>query len=98
MNIFDIERERRNATTIDQQVAATKEIERQAKMTGVDFEGVKCSAHKEDQWGLATVVPIVRAGQSVPFHFKNGSLLILKPENIDQFEQTWTTFRLSFFS
>ena len=67
------------------------------KLIGVEFEGVMCSAHKEDQWGLASVLPLVQGGQSIPYHFKNGNVLVLTPANITNFQTTWTTFRQSFF-
>jgi hypothetical protein len=74
-----------------------KRIEREAKLTGFDFQGVMCSGHKEDQWGLDSITPLLEAGQSVPFHFKNGSVLLVTPENFAQFKTEWTNFRMGFF-
>lgn len=67
------------------------------KLIGVEFEGVMCSAHKEDQWGLDSVVPLVTGGMDIPYHFKNGTILVLTPANIEAFRAVWLPFRLSFF-
>lgn len=68
------------------------------KLQGVMFEGVRCSASKEDMWGLSSVAPIVRKGVSLQFHFDSGDTLLLTPDNIDAFEAVWIPFRLQFFS
>lgn len=68
------------------------------KLQGVIFEGVRCSATKEDMWGLSAVAPIVRKGASLQFHFDSGDTLLLTPDNIDAFEAIWVPFRLQFFS
>lgn len=62
------------------------------------FEGVRCSATKEDMWGLSAVAPIVKSGTSLKFHFDSGDTLVLTPENIEAFEATWVPFRLQFFN
>lgn len=67
------------------------------KLAGVEFEGVMCSATKEDMWGLASVKDWVRAGSSTNFNFDNGNTLTLTPQNIDAFEAVWIPFRASFF-
>lgn len=95
-----------NVTTIEDkqakqaasQAQAEKEAERQAKLSGVEFQGVMCSAHKEDQWGLDSVEALVRSGQPVNFYFKNGNQLTLTAANIDDFRAVWVPFRLSFFA
>ena len=70
-----------------------------AKMTGVLFEGVMCSAKSEDMYGLAAVAPYVRQGMDIPpFIFANGNKLKLTTLNIDAFELVWIPFRASFFS
>lgn len=74
-----------------------KEAARQGKLSGVEFEGVMCSATKEDMWGLASVKDWVRAGSSTSFNFDNGNTLLLTPQNIDAFEAVWVPFRASFF-
>lgn len=97
MSIFDAERARRQEAEVARQNMEAKDLERQQKLNGVEFDGVMCSAHKEDQWGLDSIEKEVRAGQSIPFHFKNGNVLLLTPENIDDFKSTWLHFRMSFF-
>ena len=70
-----------------------------AKMTGVLFDGVMCSAKSEDMYGLAAVAPYVRQGMDIPpFIFANGNKLKLTTLNIDAFELVWIPFRASFFS
>jgi len=87
----------KQAAQAERDAQAAKQAERDAKLVGVEFEGVMCSAHKEDQWGLDSVTPKVRGGKSFPFHFKNGNVLMLTPDNVDAFEAVWLPFRLSFF-
>ena len=67
------------------------------KLTGIEFQGVMCSATKEDMWGLGSVEPVVRAGYPVDFNFDSGETLVLTPDNIDAFQAVWVPFRLSFF-
>ena len=67
------------------------------KMTGVEFEGVMCSAEAEDMWGLNAVQGYVAAGNSTPFKFENGNVLVLTPANMADFINVWTPFRASFF-
>lgn len=97
MSIFTEERARIQKQKDEQFEADHAEAIREQKLIGVEFEGVMCSVHKEDQWGLATVKEMIYAGQSIPFHFKNGNVLLLTPANIAAFEQTWTAYRMSFF-
>ena len=68
-----------------------------AKLQGVLFDGVMCSATKEDMWGLASVAPWVQAGNSAAFEFDNGNVLVLTPENYREFTAVWGVFRASFF-
>ena len=68
-----------------------------AKMAGVDFEGVMCSATAEDMWGLSSIKDWIKSGQSVGFQFQNGNTLQITPLNIDAFESVWIPFRASFF-
>lgn len=74
-----------------------KRIEREQKWEGIEFEGVMCSATKDDMAGLAAVEPWVRDGNDVNYEFENGTILTLTSENIDPFRNTWIPFRASFF-
>jgi hypothetical protein len=67
------------------------------KLTGVLFEGVMCSATKEDMWGLASVRPYVMAGNDTKFQFDNGNTLTLTLTNYEAFEAVWSPFRAGFF-
>lgn len=73
------------------------ELKAKAKLEGVEFEGVMCSATSEDMWGLASIKEWIRAGQTTNFEFKNGNVLTLSNDNIDAFEAVWIPFRASFF-
>lgn len=68
------------------------------KLIGVEFEGVMCSATKEDMWGLSSVAPWIQSGNSTAFEFDNGNVLVLTPENYRAFYETWASFRASFFN
>ena len=81
---------------IDPQIAINA-TEKAAKLTGIEFNGVMCSATKEDQWGLASIKSYVVDGQSINFEFENGTSLLLTPDNIEYFEALWFPFRLGFF-
>ena len=70
---------------------------KQAKLTGVEFEGVMCSATKEDMWGLNAVQSFITAGNDVNFEFDNGNVLLLTPTNYEAFTAVWVPFRSSFF-
>lgn len=67
------------------------------KLVGVEFNGVMCSATKEDMWGLNAVKEWVVAGNTTNFEFDNGNTLELTPENYADFEAVWVPFRASFF-
>lgn len=71
--------------------------EKDRKLEGVEFQGVMCSATKEDMWGLASIAPWVAAGNNTSFEFDNGNTLILTPENYQEFTLVWGQFRASFF-
>ncbi|MBM7070873.1 hypothetical protein JQC92_02305 [Shewanella sp. 202IG2-18] len=86
--------------TVDDVLAATDYktvMERQAKLKGVEFEGVMCSATKEDMWGLNSVQQLIAMGGSTNFRFDNGNKLLLTPDNIQAFQAVWIPFRQSFF-
>lgn len=68
------------------------------KLVGVEFEGVMCSATKEDMWGLSSVAPWIESGNSTAFEFDNGNVLVLTPENYRAFYDVWASFRASFFN
>lgn len=67
------------------------------KLIGVEFQGTMCSATKEDMWGLAAIAPWVQAGNNTAFEFDNGNVLVLTPENYQEFTSVWGVFRASFF-
>lgn len=71
------------------------------KLVGIEFEGVMCSATREDQNGLAAVLLAfqMQGAQFKPtaFHFANGSVLVLTAQNIQAFTAMWLPFRQSFF-
>ena len=67
------------------------------KLVGVEFEGVMCSATKEDMWGLSSVEPLVLSGTPVNFKFDNGEVLVLTADNVAAFQAVWVPFRMSFF-
>jgi len=74
----------------------TLEQQRRASMlAGVEFEGVMCSAFKDDQFGLSSIKPYVESGMSFDFEFVNGSVLNINPSNIAAFEAVWFPFRLA---
>lgn len=77
--------------------AEAKEAERAAKLKGFEYEGVWCSVHKEDQWGLASVESAILGGVSMPFYFKNGNVLMLTPDNFSDFKSAWMQCRATFF-
>lgn len=89
--------QREQAEIAREQAASNKKVKQQAKLEGVEFEGKKYSATKEDMWGLAAVKDWIRAGNSTKFEFDNGEELTLTPQNIDAFEAVWVPFRASFF-
>lgn len=97
MSIFDEERKRRQEAAKEEKIKIEKEKIAEEKLKGIDFNGVLCSLHKEDQCGLFSIESFIREGYSVPFEFKNGNVLNLTPENIDAFRAVWIPARLKFF-
>lgn len=69
-----------------------------AMLTGVEFDGVMCSALKEDQWGLSSVRNYILGGAVIPFKFVNQNTIILDSSNLADFEAVWIPFRASFFT
>jgi hypothetical protein len=72
-----------------------EEVRKSSLMSGIEFEGVMCSAHKEDQWGLDSIKGYVAGGMDIDFQFKNGNVLTLTSENIAAFEAVWFPFRVA---
>lgn len=67
------------------------------KRAGVEFDGVMCSATKEDMWGLNSIKDWVAAGNDTDFEFDNGNVLTLTKDNYAAFESVWIPFRAGFF-
>ena len=72
------------------------------KWTGIEFEGVMCSATADDQSGLAAVLLAIQlqgaAFQPTRFYFANGNTLVLSLANYQAFTAAWLPFRQSFFA
>jgi hypothetical protein len=77
------------------------EPEPDPKLTGIEFEGVMCSATADDQNGLAAVLLAIQmqgsAFQPTRFFFANGNTLVISLENYQAFAAVWLPFRQSFF-
>jgi len=72
------------------------------KLVGVEFEGVMCSATRDDQNGV-TAVLIASQFQGVEFaptnfYFSNGNVLKVTKDNVAAFANVWLPFRQSFFA
>ena len=71
------------------------------KLNGIEFQGVMCSATKDDQNGLLAVLMAFQlqgaAFKPTIYDFSNGSKLRITKENIQQFIAVWMPFRQSFF-
>lgn len=72
------------------------------KIVGIEFDGVMCSATRDDQNGLTSVLVVFQLEgqnfQPTRFSFANGNSLVLTKDNLMQFLQVWTPFRQSFFT
>ena len=72
------------------------------KLVGIEFEGVMCSATREDQNGLVAVLVAYQLNpegfEPVNFHFANGNTLVITKDNIMPFMAVWQPFRQSFFA
>lgn len=71
------------------------------KLVGVEFEGVRCSATRDDQSGMVAVISAYqlapdRFGATI-FQFSNGNTLTLDKNNLMRFAAVWMPFRQSFF-
>jgi hypothetical protein len=71
-----------------------------AKLSGVLFEGVMCSATKIDQDGLTAVFSALTIGamKKTVFKFDNGNKLLITKSNFKKFASVWGDFRQSFFT
>ena len=69
----------------------------QAKLKGVLFDGVLCSATSTDMFGLNSVKDYILAGNNSRFYFENGNDVLLTAANFAAFEAIWVPFRQSFF-
>ena len=71
------------------------------KIVGVEFEGVMCSATREDQNGLVAVLLAFQMQgknfQPTEFSFSNGNKVVLNAGNMQKFISVWMPFRQSFF-
>ncbi len=71
------------------------------KLVGIEFDGVMCSATREDQNGLVAVLTAYQlqgaAFQPTRFEFANGNFLVINKTNIQAFISVWMPFRQSFF-
>lgn len=71
------------------------------KLAGIEFDGVMCSATKDDQTGLmAVLLAIQLQGAAFPptrFEFENGNTLVITLANYQAFMAVWLPFRQSFF-
>lgn len=85
----------------EEERAKQKEQRRERMITGIEFDGVFCSATKEDQVGLLAVLTAFQIQgshfQPTIFDFENGNKLRLSLDNIQQFIAVWMPFRQSFF-
>ena len=71
------------------------------KLVGIEFEGIMCSATKEDQNGLLAVYMAYQiqgdSFEPTVYEFENKNTLILTKNNIQDFINIWMPFRQSFF-
>jgi hypothetical protein len=71
------------------------------KLVGIEFEGIMCSATKEDQSGLLAVYMAYQiqgdSFEPTVYEFENKNTLILTKNNIQDFIDIWMPFRQSFF-
>jgi hypothetical protein len=78
------------------------EEKKDPKLVGVEFEGVMCSATRDDQNGLMAVLMAHQlqgtSFQPTEFQFSNGYKLLITKENIKALIGEWMPFRQSFFA
>lgn len=71
------------------------------KLTGIEFDGVMCSATSADAAGLLQVkagIEMMGANFKTKFLFANGNALVITAANFTAFMQVWVPFRQSFFA
>lgn len=82
--------------------AAKVAAQRSSKLAGIEFDGVMCSATKDDQDGLLAVwVDYMGSPNNflpTRFEFSNGNTLVLTKDNLPSFRAVWGTFRRQFFN
>lgn len=71
------------------------------KIVGIEFEGVMCSATKDDQNGVVAVLMAKQlqgaSFKPVAFIFANGTKLTITNDNLNDLVSVWMPFRQSFF-
>ena len=91
----------REAEREAQEALAKDAAAREAKLTGITFDGVQCSATSTDQAGLMAVLTAIQLQQGgfspTRFQFENGHELVISLANYQAFIATWLPFRQSFF-
>lgn len=91
-----------NSRAVLEACVSTDQWQTIIKLEGVAFEGVMCSATKDDQAGLLAVwmdyVSSPSEFQPTRFDFSNGSKLVLTKDNLPAFRAVWGAFRRQFFS
>lgn len=82
-------------------IDSTKIPQPDPKLVGVLFEGVMCSATRDDQNGLVAVLTAYQLQganfKPTKFYFENGNTLILTKDNLQAFIAVWMPFRQSFY-
>jgi hypothetical protein len=71
------------------------------KLTGIEFDGVMCSATSADAAGLLQVkagIEMMGTSFKTKFLFANGTALVITAANFKAFMQAWVPFRQSFFA
>jgi hypothetical protein len=83
-------------------IDSTKIPQPHPKMVGIEFQGVMCSATRDDQNGLVAVLTDYQLEtatfQPTRFEFANGNSLVITKDNIQAFIAVWKPFRKSFFT
>lgn len=77
------------------------EVPIDTKLQGFEFEGVNCSATKEDQNNVIAVLNSYQLQKEnfpkIKFTFANGQVLIIHKNNVADFLAAFLSFRQSFF-
>lgn len=71
------------------------------KMVGIKFDGVMCSATRDDQNGIVALITAYNLAptkfQPTVFSFVNGNKITLTKDTLMPFLSVWMPFRQSFF-